>query len=221
MSNSKVTPLKRPPRLRAAGCQEALPQQHSPWPLLASAPQLLEQEPLGEATQDQEQESQSQDRMSMSPLTDMPPTSGESLCSSDSQPFVSDLLGSVHWPDCPRPSLPLPLCFLASFALSQETRFFYFFLNKASELESVEFKFRSKQLTYPAVGARWAHSSSRAILTPQTGTRPSSPIGMPVYTLDTHTCTCAHTVNICTYTLEDACIYTTHIHRLVCTHTYE
>lgn len=63
----------------------------------------------------------------MSPLTDTLPTSGESLHSSDTQPFVSDLLGSVHWPDCPGPSLLLPLCFLASFAPSQETMFLLLF----------------------------------------------------------------------------------------------
>lgn len=97
---------------------------------------------------------------------------------------------------------------------------FYFFLNKASELESVEFKFRSKQPTYPVVGARWAHSSSQVILTPQTGTYTSSHTYMRVYTLDKHACTCTHTINVCAYILEEAHIYIHCTHSLTCLCAY-
>lgn len=138
-------------------------------------------------------------------------------------PFASDFLGSVYGPDCP--GAPLYLSSVCRLPLLQVRKpHFYFFLNKASELESVEFKFGSKQPKYPAVDVRWAHSSRRVIATPHTQRHAHPPTQMCVCTLHTHvhthmhTCRHVHTLYAFPHTYLGMCMCTLHIstptHRL-------
>lgn len=114
------------------------------------------------------------------------------------------------------PFLSLPVCRLPLLQVRKPC--FYFFLNKASELESVEFKFGSKQPKYPAADVRWAHSSRQVIETPHTQRHTPPHRHVCMHTAHTrahshaHMQMCAHTICISTCTLGDVHVYTAHIH---------
>lgn len=73
------------------------------WPQLASAPQFLEQEPLEENPPRTKNKNHKVKTGCPSHFSQTGLPLPGSLCSSDAQPFVSDLLGSVYWPGCPGP----------------------------------------------------------------------------------------------------------------------